>query len=311
MSESSDKWPYKPDKETLLSMALTMGLRIGICLPGGGAAGAVQAGMLRALAPLFRLGHVAALSCASVGALNGAMAAQGRFKELWNLWWNLKRRDVYSWWRLAKLGSSSFCGVKGLERLIDEHVNEAAVNSSGIRMFIQACDRETGAPGAWKTGDPNLKQWLMASAALPAIFPQVEINGRWWVDGGVVDNSPMDWLIGECNEILVLHCHPARVPGGPAGQRGRWAMIGHLIRLIYQANQDHDVRAIERRNEDIRSGRMTGHIIAIREVRPEGVELDTLDFKEQKLRAGLVAGYAAGVQLLETLRAKRGELQMH
>ena len=28
MSESSDKWPYKPDKETLLSMALTMGLRM-------------------------------------------------------------------------------------------------------------------------------------------------------------------------------------------------------------------------------------------------------------------------------------------
>ncbi len=286
-------------------------MRVGICLPGGGAAGAIQAGMLRALAPLFRLGHVAALSCASVGSMNGAMAAQMRFKELWDLWWNLKRRDVYSWWRLAKLGSSSFCGVQGLERLIEEHVNEPAVNSSGLKLFIQACDRETGAPAAWKTGDPNLKQWLLASGALPAIFPQVEINGRWYVDGGVVDNSPMDWLIGECNEILVLHCHPARAGAGPAGQRSRWAMLGHTLRLVYQANQDHDVRAIQRRNEDIRAGRMTGHIIAIREVRPEGVELDTLDFKEQKIRAGLVAGYAAGVQLLETLRAKRGELQMH
>jgi len=283
-------------------------LRIGVCLPGGGAAGAVQAGMLRALAPLFRRGDVVAVSCASVGALNGAMAVQGRFRELWNLWWNLKRRDVFSWWRVAKLGSASFCGTAGLERLVDAHVSEPAINSSGVKLYIQACDRETGEPGTWQTGDPHLREWLLASAAIPAIFPQVEINGRWWVDGGVVDNSPMEPLIPDCHAILVLHCHTAKARKGPRGQRSRWNMVGHVMRLLYQANQDHDVRAIERRNQEIRAGRSEGKVITIREVRPEDVEIDTLEFETQKLRAGLVAGYAAGVRLLESMCANAQKL---
>jgi len=280
-------------------------LRLGICLPGGGAAGAIQAGMLRALAPLFHRGDVVALSCASVGALNGVMAAQGRFRDLWHMWWELERSDVFSWWRLAALGSSSFLGVRPLERLIDAHVNEAAVNSSGIKLWIQACDRETGEPGAWKTGDPHLRDWLLASTALPALFPQVEINGRWWVDGGVVDNSPLDWLIEDCDEILVLHCHPETVARGPAGQRSRWAMAAHLVRLLYEANQHHDVRAIERRNREIEAGRATGKILRIREVRPEGANIDTLEFREKALRKGLVAGYVAGLKVLSKMRLER------
>jgi len=280
-------------------------VRLGICLPGGGAAGAIQAGMLRALAPLFHRGDVVALSCASVGALNGVMAAQGRFRDLWHLWWELERSDVFSWWRLAALGSSSFLGVRPLERLIDQHVNEPAVNSSAVKLTIQACDRETGEPGAWQTGDPHLRDWLLASTALPALFPQVQIGNRWWVDGGVVDNSPLDWLIPDCDEIWVLHCHPATVPRGPAGQRSRWGMAAHLVRLLYEANQNHDVRSIERRNREIAAGRATGKLLRIREVRPEGAGIDTLEFRQEALRAGLVAGYAAALKALGKMKSER------
>ena len=78
--------------------------RIGVCCPGGGAAGAAQAGMLCALNELFQVGKIHTVSGASVGSLNACMAVQGDFRELWQLWRGIRRQDVYSRFPPMKIG---------------------------------------------------------------------------------------------------------------------------------------------------------------------------------------------------------------
>ena len=95
---------------------MTDDARVGICCPGAGAAGAAQAGMLCALNELFQAGKIHTVSGASVGSLNACMAVQGDFSELWQLWSDIRRQDVYSRWQLARIFSGGVYSTKPLQR---------------------------------------------------------------------------------------------------------------------------------------------------------------------------------------------------
>ena len=48
----------------------------------------------------------------------------------------------------------------------------------------------------------------MASSAIPVIFAPVEINGKYYIDGGISNNLPVEPLVGHCDKIIGLHCNP-------------------------------------------------------------------------------------------------------
>ena len=278
---------------------MTDDARVGICCPGGGAAGAAQAGMLCAFRPLFETGRVHTVSGASVGSLNACMAVQGDFSELWQLWSGIRRQDVYSKWALMKAFSGGVYSTKPLQRLIDKYVDPERVEGARTRLYVQACDRDTGAPVVWHTGNGygDLRTMLLASASIPVLFPQVEARGCWLVDGGVVDNSPMEWLIREqCNEIWVLHCHTDSRPKRKEGQRTRLSMLAHTVRLLYRANQKHDLRIIKMHNALLKTS-IGKREITVREVFPT-FDVGTLDFDARVATRALEDGYIAAVEAL-------------
>lgn len=206
---------------------------VALVLSGGAALGAVQVGMLRALAerglePDFIVGT-------SIGALNGAyIAAEGlsvaRVEGLARIWAGLTARDVFTGMGIASLlrlaaGGGSLCSDRGLRRVLrylPERHEDLAVPLFTIAFDLASGQSATlGPDGTFGGGALHLE--LLASSAIPLVFPKVTLAGRGLVDGGLVANCPL--LEAEklgARTLVVLDagfpCAWARPPRGAVGE---------------------------------------------------------------------------------------------
>lgn len=162
-------------------------------LAGGGSLGAVQVGMLQALqahgiAPDLLVG-------ASAGALNAAWVAErpDDLSGLEALWESLHRADVFPIGLQAILGalglSDHLVNPSRLSGLIARHLVNHRIEQAAIPLHVVATDLLTGMEAVLSSGD--LRTALLASAAIPAVFPPVPLEGMVLVDGGVADNTPL------------------------------------------------------------------------------------------------------------------------
>jgi NTE family protein len=172
-------------------------MRTAFVLGGGGNLGAVQVGMVRAL--LDRgIKPDLILGC-SVGALNGAaiagdpsVAGAERLVEIWR---NLRSGEVFpspgltSVVALLRKGRHALGSNTGLRRLIEELASFRTFEDAVVPFQVVATSLSTGSE-RWFDSGPIVEP-ILASAALPAVFPPVEIGGELHVDGAVVDNVPI------------------------------------------------------------------------------------------------------------------------
>jgi NTE family protein len=181
---------------------------------GGGTRGAVQIGMLQVLA---EHGFVPdRIYGTSVGAINGAGFAGDPTREgverMARIWTGLGRDDVYPQGRLHGpwmyfQQRDSVYSNSGLRKIIEDGVPFARLEDSPIPFEVVATSLVDGRE-RWFTYGPSVEV-ILASAALPAIFPPVEIDGERYIDGGVVNNVPIRRAIDAgAKQIVVLMCSP-------------------------------------------------------------------------------------------------------
>lgn len=195
---------------------------VGFVLGGGASLGAVQPGMLRALRE--RGVYPDQITATSVGALNGAvLAAYGPegVDRLERMWTELQRSDVFPGnvlnllWRLGR-SSSHIVEPVGLKRLVAATLDAETFEDLRVPLAVVTLDLATGDQRVLDTGP--LVPALLASAAIPGVFPPVLMNGFRLVDGGVVANVPVHHALGRgARSIVVLDTTvPApATPGGP------------------------------------------------------------------------------------------------
>jgi len=165
-------------------------------LPGGSSLGAVQVGMAEALVeagitPQLLLGT-------SAGSLNAAWLAGhpdldgvARLRELWL---SVRRRHIFplSPWQLA-LGLAGrrdhLVRVDALERWLAVRVPFYRIEQANVPLHIMATDLVTGEAVRLAQGD--VVDALMASTAIPGVFPPVRIGRRLLVDGGISADTPI------------------------------------------------------------------------------------------------------------------------
>jgi len=160
--------------------------RIGLSLGSGAARGFAHVGVLRGLAAA---GIVPDVVCgASAGAVVGAAYAAGRLDafEAWAR--QLDRRQV-----LGLLDVSMSGGALRGRRMIDQVgtlLPEAArIEELGLPFAAVATDLESGREVWLQHG--VLLDAIHASCALPGVISPVRIEGRWLVDGGIVNPVPV------------------------------------------------------------------------------------------------------------------------
>ena len=165
-------------------------------LAGGGSLGAVQVGMLAALA---RRGVVPDLVVgASVGAINAAYYAaepdERGVDRLKRIWLNLRRTDVFPFSPLASIfgffGKTDHLVTSApLRSLIESELPYRHLEDATLPCHVVATDALEGTEVVLSSG-PAVTA-LLASSAVPAVFPPVLLDGRYLLDGGVSNNTPV------------------------------------------------------------------------------------------------------------------------
>ncbi len=186
-------------------------MRTAFVLSGGGNQGVAQIGMLRALIERDIIPDVV-VGC-SAGALNGAalcyapnLTGIARLGVVWN---ELTSDDVFPGgklaraWNVVRRGTHLFPN-DGLAQVIERATPARSFGDLAIPLRVIAADLDTGEEVVFCRGP--LAPALLASSALPGVFPVIRHDGRRLVDGGVVDSVPL-WhaLCGPVDRVFVLN----------------------------------------------------------------------------------------------------------
>lgn len=196
---------------------------VGYVLGGGGSLGAVQVGMLQALGEHDIVPGVVAGS--SVGSLNGAVVAsdpKGAANRLSHLWARLTRGDVFPGGLLTQARTlqrtkTHLFSSTGLAAVITRFLGtEITFADLSLPFAAVAMDGATALPHVLHEGP--LLPALLASTAIPGIFPPVQLGSLLLYDGGLVANVPMRQALAMgARSLVVLDCSfPGHMPDPPA-----------------------------------------------------------------------------------------------
>ena len=198
----------------------------GLVLEGGGAKGAYHIGAYKALMEEgIEIGGIAGTS---VGALNGAILAQGDYEKAYEMWNNMTYSTVInaSDEEIEKLKSGKISKkdlgfiaekIKGvisegglditpLRILLMEVIDEEKVRNSGKDFGIVTVSLTDLKPleiYVEDIPDGELVHYLLASAYFPA-FKKEKIGGKRYVDGGIYNNLPVNLLTDKGYKDLIL-----------------------------------------------------------------------------------------------------------
>jgi NTE family protein len=205
--------------------------RIGLVLGGGGARGTAHIGVLEVLERL-RV-PVDCLAGTSMGALvagawaSGVSTAQMRARLAAVDWYDLfdddpshaetnfrERRLAESYYPGLEFGVTNegiraAHGVVGGQKiklffnsLVGADRGEKSIESLALPVAIIATDIGTGEKIVFRSGE--LSAAMRASMSVPALLAPVPYKGRYLVDGGLVDNLPVDEVVASCKPDVVI-----------------------------------------------------------------------------------------------------------
>lgn len=224
---------------------------VGFVLGGGGSLGAVQVGMLRALADRDIIADLVVGT--SVGALNGAIVAlepAAAATRLAKVWATMTRRQVFpggplSQARTLRTGRTHLFPNTGLRAVIDAHLPpDATFADLAVPFGAVTMDVATATPYVLDKGP--LTPALLASAAIPGIFPAVTIDGHQLYDGGVVANVPLiqAQAMGARSLVVLDAAFPGQLPGPPA-TLAEALLFTAIVTMRVQARLEAPIAATE------------------------------------------------------------------
>ena len=295
--------------------------RKGLVLPGAGARGAYQVGVLKAVASLLPVdapNPFNVISGSSAGAINAAVLAgrAGNFdhavRDMERVWANFRAEQVYrtdSWTMLKSslhwlaalvLGG---LGVRNPRSLLDNtplrELLQRDVHFDGIATAIEQGHLDAVAVTAsgysaarsvtFFQGRPGLKPWarvrrigraarldidhLMASAAVPFVFPPVQLGGEFFGDGSMRHRAPLSSAIHlGADRLLVIGVRDERPdPEPPASATPEPPTFAHLggymLDTLFMDGLYSDLERLSRINhilEQLGPNRLTGSLAELR-----------------------------------------------
>ena len=219
-------------------------LTTALVLAGGGSLGAVQVGMLRELLAAGETFDFVVGS--SAGAINGAYFAthptMAGVRAMETLWRTVTRRDVmpFSFATLMNvlLRRDHLVDGQALLGLLERYLGHGSIEDTAIPLHIVATEQLSGREVVLSRGP--LARAVLASAAIPGIFPPVTIDGRMLIDGGICNNAPISAAIERgAQRILLLPtgfaCVPASLSPGAA------ARAMHAVNLLVARQLVNDI----------------------------------------------------------------------
>jgi NTE family protein len=218
-------------------------------LSGGGNLGALQAGSMRAL--VERGIEPELLVGSSIGALNAAFYAThpgvAGCQALEQAWSTLRRRDVFRFEIMRALAGflgfrDHLIATRRLRALIRLWLGIEQIEDAPLPFAAVATDALTGEPVVLRTGD--VASALLASAAIPGLFPPVQHEGRWLIDGSLSAACPITEALDlGASTVYALTTATAKRRRPP---RGAVAMAMNSVSLVTARSQRAQLEEAER-----------------------------------------------------------------
>ncbi len=198
---------------------------MGFVLGGGGVLGAVEVGMLRAL---FRAGiRPDVLVGTSIGAINAAMVAgdpdPSVIDDLVRLWASPELNEVYGDSvprQMRRFATRTHLHPAApLRRMLERHLGpDLRFADLKVPLHVVGASIERACEH-WFTEGPVVPA-VMASAAVPGVLPPVAIDGEHFIDGSVVNPTPVARAVSlGAQDVFVLQVgrleKPLRPPQRP------------------------------------------------------------------------------------------------
>ena len=172
-----------------------MAYRLGIVLSGGGARAVAHIGVLKALTE--RGLSADCIAGASSGALVGALYAAGYADDEMLAFFHDKKPFKLS---LLSVGKPGFIDTAKIRAGFLDYFPEDSFSALSRKLFVTATDIVNGRPAIFDSG--SLISAILASSSVPMVFTPTERDGRWYLDGGILNNFPVEPLLGTCDVIV-------------------------------------------------------------------------------------------------------------
>jgi NTE family protein len=178
-----------------------MDKNIGICLCGGGARGIAHIGVLQALeengiSPQF-------ISGASMGAIVGAFYAAG--KTPYEILKIVSKTKLYKLFTFG-IPLNGLIELDYLKNIIENNLPYTTFETLQKKLFVAISNLTTGQCEIIEAG--SLFDIVIASASIPLIFKPIKIGNYMYVDGGLLNNLPVEPLIRVCDDIIGVNVNP-------------------------------------------------------------------------------------------------------
>ncbi len=218
-----------------------------LILQGGGALGAFECGVVKALDDAHIRPDV--IAGVSIGAFNGAIIASNptnastvleafwndlaiatpqaapeswrrAVSSWWSIWFGSPQFFVPNWWQpwgQAPWQWKSLYDTSPARALLNKYVDFSKLKDSPVRLLVSTVNVETAEMEIFDSyADDLTADHILASGSLPPAFPWTAIRGKHYWDAGIVSNSPLEIINERCGDfskrVFIVDLFPAHQP---------------------------------------------------------------------------------------------------
>ena len=177
-----------------------------LVLSGGGAKGAYQMGVFKALKKLHKKYDI--VTGTSIGAINGMMYAQNNYYKCLELWKTIDFSKIYDDFvvnepsdivkNYANKILTGGVDTKKIQKIVYDNYNPTRMYNSKMTFGVvtyNVTNKEVLYATNKNTNPKKLAEYVMASATCYPVFKPTKVNGETFIDGGIYDNLPINLAI--------------------------------------------------------------------------------------------------------------------
>lgn len=251
--------------------------KISLVLGGGGAKGFFHLGVINAIRDLNI--EVEEISGTSIGAIMGTIYASNPDMNFNTL---LDEINLTKFLGLV-LNLNNDKAIQKIKDLFSKYIKVSKFSELKIPMSFNATDISNGEEVIFRNGD--IFPGLIASMAIPFVFPLVEINGRYLCDGGVVNNLPLS-LIKKNRNNMVASLLGAQLPG-IKNMKDRVSVLSNAYYIMEKNNTEKSI-SIARDEKGVNL-----KVIRLNKF------MSTFDFRKNNIKNLMDIGYKETIKILK------------
>jgi len=176
-------------------------METGLVLSGGGFRGIAHIGVIKALEESnINISYIAGTSS---GAIIGALYANNySWKEILGFYDNIEVFSIYNY----AINKPGFINTENFYDFFKKYFPNDTFAKLHKELFITATNLLNGTLKVFNEGE--LIKPILASSAFPGVFTPVMIDDVYYIDGGTLNNFPVDLISMNCDQIIGVYLNP-------------------------------------------------------------------------------------------------------